>query len=369
MKMPRLKVLFFVGVLSLGWSSGANTSMTGQPPLPQSAATKTPAVEIDPDTGEHKISFSVLIYNIAGLPWPIKSGRAKRLAMIADKFAQLRSQGRAPDLVLLQEAFMDESRDIIQAGGYRNYIAGPRADDVVEGASPDASADFLDDLRNWRGETWGKVMNSGLYILSDFPIVGAHKAAFPRRDCAGWDCLANKGVMMAWVRIPGVPFPLEVVNTHMNSKGPSSGVDYSRTSAAQKLQLGGMRRLIEQNSDSDNPLIVAGDFNLKGLPELVEQLKRHSSPRPAQQFSREYCLEAASGCELRLDVKSATPWLDSNDLQAFDSGRHAHLRPVRVELIFDEIIDGEPLSDHDGYLVQYELRWIPEQIPQQTAGL
>ena len=361
MKIPRLKVLFFVGVLSLGLALNANTSITGQPPLPQAAATKSPVIGIDPVSGEHTATFSVLIYNIAGLPWPVKSGRAERLALIADKFARLREEGRAPNLVLLQEAFMEESRDIIHAGGYRNYVAGPQAADVVEGASPKASPEFLRDRRNWRGETWGKVMNSGLYILSDFPIVAAHKTAFPRLDCAGWDCLANKGVMMARIRIPGVPFAIDVANTHMNSKGPSSGVDLGRTSAAQKLQLDTLHDLVERNSHAARPLIVAGDFNLKGLPHMVDDLRRNDG----RSFASEYCRDAES-CHMGL---SGAPWLESNDLQAFRSADSARLRPVRVELVFDEIVDGKPLSDHDGYLVHYELRWTPAQLPRQTAGL
>ncbi len=38
------------------------------------------------------------------------------------------------------------------------------------------------------------------------------------RYCAGFDCLANKGVMMVHVDLPGLPEGLDIVNTHMNAR-------------------------------------------------------------------------------------------------------------------------------------------------------
>ena len=49
----------------------------------------------------------------------------------------------------------------------------------------------------WRGERSGKVAGSGLQILSDYPIVAIRRQAFPEAACAGYDCLANKGIVMA----------------------------------------------------------------------------------------------------------------------------------------------------------------------------
>ncbi|WP_321394839.1 endonuclease/exonuclease/phosphatase family protein [Emcibacter sp.] len=369
MKKLYVRVAFLILVLSLSVSLNANTSMMGQPPLPQLAANKTPAIKIDPRTGRHKVTFSVLIYNIAGLPWPIKSGRGERLDLIAEEFARMREKGTAPDLVLLQEAFMDQSRDIIFAGGYENYITGPATEDIVEGASAAAPQEFIAARNPWRGETWGKVINSGLYIMSKFPIVEEYETAFPRQDCAGWDCLANKGVMMAGIRIPGVPFLIDVANTHMNSKGPSSGVDLHRTTAAQRLQVDTIHTLLNRTDHTGRPLIMAGDFNLKGLPEMVDYFRRGRDSRRVGLLARQYCLDPGNGCDVRMPLESNTPWLDTNDLQAFHGGDRVRLRPLRVEVLFDEKVGDEPLSDHDGYLVHYELSWHPDDFPTQIAGL
>ncbi len=66
------------------------------------------------------------------------------------------------------------------------------------------------------GEGWGKLMGGGLHILSDDPLARVEHLAFAH--CAGYDCLANKGVMLVNVAVPGIPGGLDVVNTHMNSK-------------------------------------------------------------------------------------------------------------------------------------------------------
>ena len=51
------------------------------------------------------------------------------------------------------------------------------------------------------------------------------------------------------------------------------------------------------------------------------------------------------------------PWMDTQDLQFFADGEQLTVRPVRVESLFDGGASGPRLSDHDGFLVTYELRW------------
>jgi hypothetical protein len=60
---------------------------------------------------------------------------------------------------------------------------------------------------------------------------------------------------------------------------------------------------------------------------------------------------------VRLSWDGDTPWMDTQDLQGFDSGTRVSLRPVRVDALFDEPWKGRPLADHDGLLVVYRLRW------------
>ena len=56
-------------------------------------------------------------------------------------------------------------------------------------------------------------------------------------------------------------------------------------------------------------------------------------------------------------VGGDAPWMDTQDLQFFADGERLAVRPVRAEALFDGGASGPQLSDHDGFLVTYELRW------------
>jgi hypothetical protein len=62
-------------------------------------------------------------------------------------------------------------------------------------------------------------------------------------------------------------------------------------------------------------------------------------------------------CDVQLSWDGDEPWMDTQDLQGFESGRQVRVKPVRLEAMFDAPQDGKMLSDHDGYLVTYELSW------------
>ena len=63
--------------------------------------------------------FSVLTYNVRGLPWPLASGRGNALRAIGQELAQMRRSGVQPDVVLIQEGFRSEMSELVQASGYR----------------------------------------------------------------------------------------------------------------------------------------------------------------------------------------------------------------------------------------------------------
>ena len=62
------------------------------------------------------------------------------------------------------------------------------------------------------------------------------------------------------------------------------------------------------------------------------------------------------------------PWMDTQDLQFFGEGEHVAIRPVRVEAMFDGGASGPRLSDHDGFLVTYELSWPAGTPARETCG-
>jgi len=271
--------------------------------------------------------ISVLTYNVRGLPWPVALGRGAALRRIGEALAQLRREGRQPDVVLIQEGFRSEVADLVKASGYPHWVRGPR-----------------------RESGFGKLTGGGLHVLSDLPITDVRTAAF--RDCAGWDCLANKGVMLVRLAPAGQPFEIDVLNTHMNSKR-SSGAPAALTLAAHNRQTDALIAFVNANRDAGLPLLVGGDFNVKGAPQ---RYYRDALERPYTVVS-EFCSNPDSGCSDVAPDATPEPWLSSQDLQGFADDGGVNVRPVAVETLFGAPDRQARLSDHDGYLVRYRLTW------------
>lgn len=322
--------------------------------LPQPAA-KAARIEIDAASGVATAEISVMTYNVSGLPWPIKTGRRKAVKQIAKDLAARHAAGRAPDVVVLQEAFIATSARI--GGAYSNRLGGPRAGDRAATDTPPLDKGFKQARRFRKGERAGKIMPSGLYLFSDYPIVASHMTPFRRTSCAGYDCLANKGVMIAVVEIPGAPAPVQILNTHLNSNG-RSGVHHERALAAHRQQVDEIGDLLGRALNEDWPLIYAGDFNTRNEEERFE----HNARTMPGELVMQHCLGAQARCDVRMSWDGDEPWLDTQDLQGFSDGARVKVRPIRAEAIFDNPVNGRTLSDHDAYLVTYRLTWRLDEV-------
>jgi endonuclease/exonuclease/phosphatase family metal-dependent hydrolase len=116
------------------------------------------------------------------------------------------------------------------------------------------------DASHLSGEDDGKWVGSGLRILSDYPIVRVRRLAFPSWACAGYDCLANKGALIAWIAVPGSPRPVAFIDTHLNSRA-ASGVTKARADIAYAYQVAALRSFIDANVAGDAAAFLGGDFN------------------------------------------------------------------------------------------------------------
>jgi endonuclease/exonuclease/phosphatase family metal-dependent hydrolase len=329
------------------------TSCAQRPSLTVTAqpAPRTPLISISENGVEHT-EISILTYNVAGLPWPIGRNRSAALAQISAELDRLRRAGRAPDIVLLQEAFTSNARRIGRVAGYPYRVAGPARNDRPGAPTPALDEAFLAARRWSKGEGIGKLVGSGLYLLSEYPIKELTMNAFGRDTCAGYDCLANKGAMVATIEIPGVPQPLQVMNTHLNARR-ASGVARSRSLYAHRRQIDELALLLDRTLDPGTPFLFGGDFNTRRSHERY----LHKSTRIPGTIVRYYCTQVATDCEVLMSWDGDEPWMDTQDLQGFSSGSQVTVRPTRVEAMFDEPHRGHALSDHDGYLVTYELSW------------
>jgi len=325
----------------------------------QNAPVPQPIRSADATTAE--VQLDVLTFNIEGLGWPARRGRGASLAQIGETLARLRREGRAPDVVLIQEMFSAAAVRAVQAMGYPNMVVGPSR---TQGKRMAGTPAMTGPFRWKKGETGMHLVGSGLAILSRYPIVAHDAEPFGKHRCAGLDCLSNKGMVHARITIPGVPQPIDLFDTHLNSQG-ASRVPAKRNGEAHRLQVGQLARFIDASAQAGAPAILGGDFNMRGSTERFDRFRSTS-----RNFTlvHQYCEANRALCDVRMSWDGDAPWLDTEDLQLFHDGALVAVRPVRVEAMFDGA-DGLPqLSDHDGFRVTYRLRWTPDAAKRPATG-
>lgn len=300
---------------------------------------------------------SLLSFNVHGLPWPLTSGRREAFARIEQRLIAMRHEGIQPHIVVLQEAFTTDAKQIGPKSGYRYVVEGPGRNFRTQVRPSPADQRFATGASFWRGESGIKLEDSGLQILSDYPVLSVREAAFPAFACAGYDCLANKGVLLATVAVPGLPTPVTIVTAHLNSRG-ASGASNLRSFQAFRRQIAIMDRFIRANHDLAQPMIVAGDFNPSG-PVRRAYLMRYfatnwtASPNLPARDALTECFTRTTACNPQ--AISVDRWLltHEKDKQFLIGGIATHLVTAGIAVPFLRESDGSMLSDHIGYSVAY----------------
>lgn len=265
------------------------------------------------------VRIKILSYNVKGLPALINPGYdADRFADIGDILAAHKAAGLAPDIVLLQEAFQSRANELSQHGGYPFVAMGPSNE---------------------------KLVNSGIQILSQFPIDYQQSILYKDEDCGTWDCFASKGAQIARIQLPGVPFLLTVANTHAQSDD-----DYN---APRRNQLQMLAHFLKSIFNPSAGLIVGGDFNTKPSLFSYQDFKK----RTGLTSVGELCLVPQNQCSLLGQTDRAKLLDDSNDQFFFVNGRQVSIRPISVERTFQHPYKGRMLSDHFGYETVFEIAW------------
>jgi endonuclease/exonuclease/phosphatase family metal-dependent hydrolase len=328
-----------------------STSCGTAPPLRTLACSAVPAdaIAIATDGATKRAQLKVLTYNIEGLGFPARTGRGSELRQIGEHLAAMRAAGTGPDIVLFQEMFSGAAKNAVMASGYPAITSGPtaktRSSDVIEDRLPGKA-------RIKRGEVGLRFAGSGLAIASRFPIIATDMHAYGKRSCAGIDCLSNKGIVLARIAIPGLPTPIDVYDTHMNSRGASKAPP-KRNLEAHDRQAIEASRFIDATHNDAFPIVFGGDFNMRHSEPRWDNFTRHQR----MTLVHRTCADAASGCEVKMSWDGDAPWMDTQDLQFYWDGAPVTIRPVRVEALFDGRPESPTLSDHDGFMVTYELSW------------
>jgi len=284
---------------------------------------------------------TLLSYNVEGLPWPLTHGRTQAAADIA---ATLRNQPDRPQVVAVQEAFGDAQKGIGRQAGYRFVAYGPSAEQPRTDATTPGERAFVAAASLWHGETEAPREDSGLAIFSDYPILWARRVTFPRYACAGYDCLANKGMLAVALRIPGQTAPLIVVDTHLNSRG-ASGVAPGRSLFAYRAQVDALRGLLASLGAARVPLLLAGDFNVGNDPARRAYLGSALTEHGGMTI-------AASETVCGTDCRAVTPVASvdhAKTIVAFRGGGGS-VSTEGAPRSFGTTVSGRMLSDHVGVM-------------------
>ncbi len=295
--------------------------------------------------------LAVLTYNVKGLPWPAASDRNKALILIGQRLAAMRRQGTQPGVVVLQEAFTLEAKAISRAAGYAWHVEGPGS--RPQPGNPVGGSWYL-------GETQAALLDSGLAVLSDYPVLAVERAAFPVGACAGFDCLAAKGVLLVTIDLPGTG-PVTVAVTHFNSR-KASGVAFARANAAYNRQAAFLGDVLRKRRLAPEPLIVAGDFNRGDRPSRIAALDAELDPTS----NALEILADAGRLEGPDQSDFATIRRRGRDLQFATNGRTLRIDPVAAHVPFGTEPGGVMLSDHLGFVVRYQLTKRPFRFAANT---
>lgn len=331
-----------------GLAAGALLLLMGAASAPPALGPDLPDLAPAPASAHARGLISVLTYNVEGLPWPVRFGRDADLARIGARLAALRRAGRQPHVIVLQEAFTPEAKAIAATGGYRYVALGPARDERPDVTMTPADRAFAGQASFLAGERSGKWLDSGLLIASDYPIIAAKRQAFPAFACGGFDCLANKGMLLVRLAAPGVAVPVTVVATHLNSRR-AAHTSFARSLFAYRDQVAALGHFLTRNLSPDAPFILAGDFNMGPRPDrsraLLDGLARWDKGAPPPR-ALDICLVRAAACDVR-GGRDLTIALDRGRDMAFFSP--AQLRVESVAAIFGHDAHGDMLSDHIGY--------------------
>jgi hypothetical protein len=273
---------------------------------------------VTPDALARGIEFSVLSYNVAGLPRALGYGNPER------RLPEIGRLLRRYDVALLQETFANlrllkraAAHPLVKRGN------GPRA-------------------------FWGRFLSlfcgrcgSGLSSLAgadEKGLVEVHKGAYSH--CSGWvrpwidrsDCWASKGWLHMRLDL-GAGEPVDVYNTHLEAGRGHRDQDVRR------LQLEELVRAIELQSGG-RPVIVGGDFNLA--------LERGEDAAQLRRFRERLGLRDTGAHR-----ENRTRWRNRIDHIFFRSGDVLRLVVRAAGEAHEFIADGAPLSDHPAVFARF----------------
>ncbi|MBT6326661.1 MAG: hypothetical protein HOJ35_11880 [Bdellovibrionales bacterium] len=261
--------------------------------------------------------LKVMNYNVKGVPvfwyWHF------RHKYIGHHLVTLKESGKGADIIALQEMMSRRTRKIHKITKYPNRDQGPKG-------------------------KWFRT-SSGLEILSEYPFLEtSHDIVFNK--CKNSDCLSRKGVQHVKIHIPGLPFPIDFYNTHLNAGGiENTEIRYS--------QIKQLNSFIEKTRTPNIPMIITGDFNFKQAQKEYPVFTSKYNPENAA-----YKCGISQSCEGHPNPYEI--WLHHLiDHQFYHPGSNNKITitPIYYDHYFTDIKVGKymkvELSDHPAVMVHY----------------
>ncbi len=266
----------------------------------------------------------------------------ERMAALEKVLSAAAARADGWDVVLLQELWSRKARAAFGAGGY------PFAAEVEDYNRP----------LGWLGAVLGIQVDSGLKILSKYPVLEVRRRTYSKRGSL-WrvfrdgEVLARKSALAAKLEHPAWG-PLWVVDTHLIAAYPDRA--YTSRRKAQLMELHDFVRELMKEA----PVIVGGDLNVgpkvnaatpanSYIPALWDDLM----PRMFGDFARARWLDRTPTCS-----HVTCTWNDG-------TGEECHLDHILVgpglrledaAVVLNETVELGPglsghLSDHYGFEV------------------
>lgn len=276
----------------------------------RSLPTSMPATAITPPLvvateGE----FSVITYNVAGLPGIISSAVTGRASSIAEIGRRLNDY----DIVHVQEDF-NYNTELYGSGNNHPY----------------------------RSASMGPVpFGDGLNTLSNFPISDVERVEWA--DCTGADCLTPKGFTRNRIEIAHKVY-IDFYNVHANAS------NYPAAAAARCKNIHQLSSYIKKHS-KDNAVIVMGDMNAHYCykSDNIKELLVANNLLDAWVVLNKEGLFPEAIEDLPVDnVLGITDTCESIDKILFRNSARLRLAPqsYRVPKLSFSDEQGRPLSDH-----------------------
>ncbi|SDG92893.1 Endonuclease/Exonuclease/phosphatase family protein [Dyadobacter soli] len=270
-------------------------------------------------------SFSVITYNIAGLPQLICSAVAPRKESIS---AIGRLLNRF-DIAHVQEDF-----------NYNQYLY------------------HTGNAHPFRTPTKGAVMTGdGLNTLSKFPVKHLRRIAWT--DCTGADCFTPKGFTYTRIEIAPDRF-IDFYNVHANA------YNHPRAALARRHNMEQLSTYIRLHS-AGNAVIVMGDLNGRysfGQDNVDRLLKENGLADPWVNMHCKNQLPVRSDAIPASDILSLTDSCETIDKILFRSSPFIQLKPAAyaLENVMFTNAKGQPLSDHHPVSARFEWKFVDEVI-------